>query len=1180
MWIATRTTTKPSVVTGPSTGKPLTAKEWASTEGLQANENDKDGATPLFLTHEAHEEGAKKVVSANDAQKHKKTPPPLVEQWIKAKTEELAKEFRISDLDLDWTLGTIAAREGRIDVLKWLKESGANTFAVADWMRAAAQSGQIDIIKWLKEQGAYINGVELVIAAARDGQVDTMKWLKEQGSNINIKDSGGHMLIQAATGGHIEAMKWLKEQGADVNAKNYEGHTPLSRARDKETTKWLLANGANKSLALEEWVKAQERFGVKTNDAQALIYVAAMRQGSVNVLEWLKEQGANVNAKENGGLGWTAMHYAAREGLVEAMQWLKEQGADVNAKDGQGWTPIFLAASSGDWSGMGHIDAVKWLKEQGADINAKDVQGRTPIFAVAATLFGAIDPNTNENTVSLDVMKWLKELGADINVRDQSGQTLMFVAAKEGHVEAMKWLKEQGADVNVKDNQGETPMFSAVSSHVRGIYRVRKINAMAWLKEQGLDVNAKSNNWIESPIFMAFDMFFNAADTDTTKWTVKWLVENGADINTKYRDGSTPMFWAANKGYVEIMTLLKERGADVNAKADDGQTPIFWAASGGQIDAMKWLKEHSADVNVKAKDGTTPLSVAKSEEAKKWLLDNGEQGQASIPGKMSNETRMFEEWAKTKGLRVDERTKGDGWTLMHFAVMEDRVDVLEWLKSQGVNIDSRDYSGRTSMLVAARDGHLEAVKWLKEQGADINAKDNNAQTPLSVARNDEIKRLLLTNVAQEKAPMSGKAPDKTLTVEEWVKAKDTRNDEKDGIDQILVHLAAMEGRVDVLEWLKEQGAEVNAKNKQGWTPMFLAALGGHLDAMEWLKEQGATVNVKDSAGWTPMFLAACAGHANTMKWLKEQGTLVNLRSNSGSTALSSASHDDAKKWLRANGAQATAVDKTRISYVPTKTGTPVNVAADASLALAWFAAAEGRVDVLEWLKECGTDINAKDDTGRTPMFAAASEGKFKVMEWLKAQGADINARDRSGETPMFVAASKGKLEAMKWLRSQGVNIDSNGSRYMVMAAEKGQVASLKWLKTQGVQVNSMHGTETPMAAAARKMIHSCPQNGQMLRDDPTPNGDVPVCQRVKRAVGNGKYFHWTPSIGHQPESAQHPLGSILAFGRQYSSHLSWPYHTRSTRACRLRVSSTGLEEIERNKQKRLWTHPEASDAIT
>ena len=43
--------------------------------------------------------------------------------------------------------------------------------------------------------------------------------------------------------------------------------------------------------------------------------------------------------------------------------------------------------------------------------------------------------------------------------------------------------------------------------------------------------------------------------------SVKRLLDQGANINTRTRYDSTPLFFACDRGYVEIVQLLIERGA-------------------------------------------------------------------------------------------------------------------------------------------------------------------------------------------------------------------------------------------------------------------------------------------------------------------------------------------------------------------------------------------------------------------------------------------------------------------------------------------------------------------------------------------------------------------------------------------------------------------------------------------
>jgi len=42
---------------------------------------------------------------------------------------------------------------------------------------------------------------------------------------------------------------------------------------------------------------------------------------------------------------------------------------------------------------------------------------------------------------------------------------------------------------------------------------------------------------------------------------VKLLIENGADVNVKDKDGMTALMYASEEGYTEIVSLLKNAGA-------------------------------------------------------------------------------------------------------------------------------------------------------------------------------------------------------------------------------------------------------------------------------------------------------------------------------------------------------------------------------------------------------------------------------------------------------------------------------------------------------------------------------------------------------------------------------------------------------------------------------------------
>jgi hypothetical protein len=91
------------------------------------------------------------------------------------------------------------------------------------------------------------------------------------------------------------------------------------------------------------------------------------------------------------------------------------------------------------------------------------------------------------------------------------------------------------------------------------------------------------------------------------------LIDKGAQVNAKDRNGCTPLHWAAERGHIEIVRLLCDHGADVDARNhQDGSRPLHYAARKGRISIVKELIEvKNAEINARDDDGETALSDAR-----------------------------------------------------------------------------------------------------------------------------------------------------------------------------------------------------------------------------------------------------------------------------------------------------------------------------------------------------------------------------------------------------------------------------------------------------------------------------------------------------------------------------------------------------------------------------------------
>jgi ankyrin repeat protein len=88
------------------------------------------------------------------------------------------------------------------------------------------------------------------------------------------------------------------------------------------------------------------------------------------------------------------------------------------------------------------------------------------------------------------------------------------------------------------------------------------------------------------------------------------LAGDGALVNARDKDGSTPLHCAAWKGHVEVAAVLLDAGADLNARSQNehyGDTPLHAAAHGNQRAVAELLIARGADARAVSCNGRTPL---------------------------------------------------------------------------------------------------------------------------------------------------------------------------------------------------------------------------------------------------------------------------------------------------------------------------------------------------------------------------------------------------------------------------------------------------------------------------------------------------------------------------------------------------------------------------------------------
>jgi ankyrin repeat protein len=110
---------------------------------------------------------------------------------------------------------------------------------------------------------------------------------------------------------------------------------------------------------------------------------------------------------------------------------------------------------------------------------------------------------------------------------------------------------------------------------------------------------------------------------------VKYLVEKGADKESKDLSSHTPLHLAAKKGHFEIVKYLVENHVDKESKDYKDETPLHMASENGHFEIVKYLVEKGANIQASVY-GKTPLDLANIEANKSYCTESKKENLAKI----------------------------------------------------------------------------------------------------------------------------------------------------------------------------------------------------------------------------------------------------------------------------------------------------------------------------------------------------------------------------------------------------------------------------------------------------------------------------------------------------------------------------------------------------------------------
>uniref|UniRef100_A0A672JB45 Poly [ADP-ribose] polymerase n=1 Tax=Salarias fasciatus TaxID=181472 RepID=A0A672JB45_SALFA len=685
----------------------------------------------------------------------------------------------------------------------------------------------------------------------------------------------------------------------------------------------------------------------------------ACRNGDVSRVKRLVDS-VNVNAKDMAGRKSTPLHFAAGFGRKDVVEHLLQTGANVHARDDGGLIPLHNACS------FGHAEVVSLLLCQGADPNARDNWNYTPLHEAA--IKGKID-------VCFNSVHLLLQHGADPNIRNTDGKSALDLAdpsakavltgeykkdelleaARSGNEEKlMALLTPLNVNCHASDGRKSTPLHLAA-----GYNRVRIVQL---LLQHGADVHAKDKGGLVP--------LHNACSYGHFEVT-ELLLKHGACVNAMDLWQFTPLHEAASKNRVEVCSLLLSHGADPTLLNCHSKSAVDMAPTPELKERLTYeFKGHSL---LQAAREADMAKVKKTLALEVISFKHPQTNETALHCAVASphpKRKQVTELLLRKGANINDKNK-DFMTPLHVAAERAHNDILEVLQKHGAKVNAVDTLGQTALHRAALAGHIQTCKLLLSYGADPSIVSLQGFTAAQMG-NEAVQQILNENVPTRNS-------DVDYRFLEAAKAGD--------LDTVQVSslfadtLLSYEGRCCTV--LGDRAA----LETFGLVPLHNACSYGHYEVAELLVRHGASVNVADLWKFTPLHEAAAKGKYEICKLLLKHGADPSKKNRDGNMPLDMVKDGDTdiQDLLRGDAALLDAAKKGCLARVQ-KLCSPENIncrdTQGRNSTPLHLAAGYNNLEVAEYLLEHGADVNAQDKGGLIPLHNAASYGADDIRALL------------------------------------------------------------------------------------------------------------------------------------------------------------------------------------------------------
>jgi uncharacterized protein len=521
-------------------------------------------------------------------------------------------------------------------------------------------------------------------------------------------------------------------------------------------------------------------------------------------------------------------------------------------------------------------------------------------------------------------------------------------------------------------------------------------------------------------------------------------------------------------------------------------TPVADSAMEGNHARLGSLLKQRANVNAAQGDGMTALHWAA-------LQDDVEMLRLLLAARAN----------------VNATTRDGAITPLLLACANGNPEAVEALLKAGANPNSVNANGTTALMLAAASGNPDAVKVLLDHGAEVNAREiAHGQTALMFAaalNRAAVIKLLMAHGADASIATMFRAGE-NVRVDEighvFYEPSPEKSGKADEAAAQAVMLAAAKSDLDLFARAlgfqsaqfvvakerprpPEAGLRTGAEFVGGMAALLYAARNGHGDAVRALLDAGADINQANADKFTPLLLAIINGHLDLAKYLLDRGADPNSTTLSGLTPLY-ATVD--VQWAPHASFPQPSTEQESVGYLDLM-----------KVLIEHGANINARLGKKPWFRSYFSDSSWVNPAGATAFWRAAQSSDIAAMHLLMDHGADPKLATKGGVTPLMVAAGIGwganwsvnapapPMEAVKYCVELGNDVAAvtpGGFTALHGAAFLGNNEIVTYLVGKGAKVDARTKTgESPadMANGPNRFAQPHPDTVALLEKLGSPN---------------------------------------------------------------------------------------------